>query len=84
VNPGGVAVVLAAACAAPAADADSLAARLRALDARVLAPREARRAAEALRQDVGARLRAAGERESAAWRALKSRGPTGSATATPA
>ncbi|HZY88097.1 MAG TPA: hypothetical protein VFE78_24895, partial [Gemmataceae bacterium] len=68
-----LAVALAAACAAWGAGADDLAARLRALDSRVLAPDEARRAAEAPRQGVRARLRAAGERESAAWHALKSR-----------
>jgi dienelactone hydrolase len=68
-----LALVLAACCAGRGAGADDLAGRLRALDARVLAPEEARRAAEALRQGVRARLRAAGDRESAAWHALKSR-----------
>jgi dienelactone hydrolase len=68
-----LAVVFVAACASRGAEADDLSGQLRTLDARVLAPEEARRAAEALRQDVRARLRAAGERESAAWRALKSR-----------
>ena len=56
-----LAVVFVTACASWGAEADDLAGRLRALDARVLAPEEARRAAEALRRDVGARLRAASE-----------------------
>jgi dienelactone hydrolase len=69
-----IAVVLAAACAGRGAEGkDDLAGRLRTLDARVLAPDEARRAAEALRQEVRGRLRAAGDRETSAWHALKSR-----------
>jgi dienelactone hydrolase len=69
-----VAVVLAAACPCRGAEGEGdLAGRLRTLDARVLTADEGRRAAEALRLDVRARLRAAGERESAAWHALKGR-----------
>ncbi|HZY86066.1 MAG TPA: hypothetical protein VFE78_14630, partial [Gemmataceae bacterium] len=67
------ALLLVSPLAFAAEDADDLAERLRMLDAHVLSPDEARRAAEAPRQGVRARLRAAGERESAAWRALKSR-----------
>jgi dienelactone hydrolase len=75
-----LAVVAAGALARPApgaggeAPAGALAAQLRGLDARVFGDKEdSARLAQALARDVRARLKAASDRESRAWRALQTR-----------
>lgn len=55
----------------PVAHADDLADRLRALDTRVIGPEQAAEVREAVRRDVRARIKAAEDRESAAWRRVK-------------